>query len=174
MLILFSLLFGCLKFINDYIYVNNNLIYEEELIGLELEEINNTKNVLLNSLLYSPLNYYNNYINKVYVGNKLNISNIYLFDTTKCDNILKIINSYKYSDSILNIINNKNKKLILNEINISKVYLFNKYGNNLIIYSDNKNNIFYYYIKKSLLIKYYYLLIMYYFIKYFFCTNFWT
>ncbi len=170
MFILFSLLFGCIKLINDYIYINNNLIYEEKLIGLELEE----NNVILENVLYSPNNNINiNNINNInYVGNKLNISNMFLFDTKKCDNILKIVNSYKNSDNILNIINNKNNKLILNEINISKVYIFNR--NNLIIYSDNKNNISYYYIKKSLLIKYLFLLIMYYFIEYFFGTNFWT
>lgn len=169
MFILISLLVGCIKLINNYIYINNNLIYEEKLIGLQLEE----DNIILENVLYSPYNYnsINNNINNInYVGNKLNISNIYLFDTKMCDKILKIINSYKYSDRIKNIINNSNKKLILNEINISNVYLlnFNKSKNNFTIYSDNKYNIFYYYTKSknTLLIKYYLLLTMYYFVGY--------
>ncbi len=130
---MFLVLLLCIKFINDY--MNFNTIFEEELIGLELEEINENKYNKLNTLLYSPITN-NKYNNSEYIGRKTNLYKIHLNNT---NNILKIVNSYKYSENILKTINNLNNKFILNEIKINNVHLL--FFNDKYIYSDNINDI---------------------------------
>jgi hypothetical protein len=139
---------------------------EEELIGLEIEHIDNNKINKIDDILYSPLKN-NKYNNTKYIGNKNNISNIYLFDKNNLssfNNAIKIISSYKYSKDILKIVNNYDKKLLLNEISIKNAYIINI--NNNYIYDNNMYNIILYYAYNcSCIVN---------FIKYFFGTNFWA
>ena len=146
----------CIKFINDY--MNFNTIFEEELIGLEVEEINNKYNKL-DALLYSPLTN-NKYNNSEYIGRKTNLNKIHLLYSENTNNILKILNSYKYSENILKTIDNLNNKFILNEIKINNVYLL--YFNNKFIYSENKNDIAFNYIYNNKLYLVFYLLLIFY------------
>lgn len=154
LIILSYALLECAFFIKNYI--NKNLVIEEELIGLEIEYVDNNKINKIDDILYSPLRN-NKYNNTKYIGNNYNISNMYLFDKhnlNSFNNAIKIIKSYKYSENILKIIDNYDK-LILNEISIKNAYIINI--NNKYIY-DNKYN-------------YSYIINL---IKYFFSTNFWT
>jgi hypothetical protein len=145
-------------FLESLYYINYNLILEDELIGLEIEHIVDNKINKINDILYSP-HTDNKYYNIKYIGSNNNISNTYLFDKnnkSSFNNIIKIVNSYKYSENILNIINNLDKKLILNEISIKNAYIININNN---YYYDNYSCNFLCFINL---------------IKYFFCTHFWT
>jgi hypothetical protein len=158
MLIQLILIYSFLEYLYYYYINNNNLILEEELIGLEIEHIVDNKINKIDDILYSPITD-NKYYNMKYIGTNYNISNIYLFDKNNINsfnNVIKIVNSYKYSENILKIINNLDKKLILNEINIKNVYIININNN---YYYDNYSCKFLCFINM---------------IKYFLCTHFWT
>jgi hypothetical protein len=157
MLIQLILIYSFLEYLYYYYINNNNLILEEELIGLEIEHIVDNKINKIDDILYSPITD-NKYYNMKYIGTNYNISNIYLFDKNNINsfnNVIKIVNSYKYSENILKIINNLDKKLILNEISIKNAYIINI--NNYNYYNDN--------------CKFLCFINM---IKYFLCTHFWT
>jgi hypothetical protein len=165
------LLLGYYKLIKDYLYYNNELIYENKLIGLEVEKIKNDKYETIDYILYSSESDIK-YNNMEYIGNITNLSNIYLFDKDDSyyfNKIINIIKSYKYSDGIINTINKLNDKIMLNEIYINNVYIYK--GK----YSNNKNDILLYFLKNN--IKLVILLSMIYFtiylIEYFFGTHFW-
>jgi hypothetical protein len=150
----FLLIYPFVKFL----YNINNVILEEELIGLEIEHIVDNKINKIDDILYSPITD-NKYYNMKYIGTSYNISNTYLFDKNNINsfnNVIKVVNSYKYFENILKVINNLDKKLILNEINIKNVYIININNNN---YYDNYSCKFLCFINM---------------IKYFLCTHFWT
>ena len=156
MIFLFYSIFGISKFIIDYLYIKNaNNIFEEKLIGYEMEEIINFKYNNLGSILYSPLSN-NKYNNLKYIGKNINIINIYINNHI----------SFKYLDDLLKIINNKTN-IILNEIDINNIYIHNNiYSNNIndiALYYANINSIIY--LRSSIILN---------LIEYFFSTYFWT
>jgi hypothetical protein len=163
-IILSYALLECAFFIKNYI--TKDILIEEELVGLEIEYVDNNKINKIDDIIYSPLKS-SKYNNTKYIGNKYNISNMYLFDKNNLNsfnNAIKIINSYKYSENILKIINSYDKKLILNEISIKNAYIINI--NNKYIYDNNIYNIILYYAYNcSCIVN---------LIKYFLSTNFWT
>jgi hypothetical protein len=157
MLFLFYSLFGISKFIMDYLYIKNSNIYEEKLIGYEVEEIIDNEYNNLGSILYSPITN-NKYINLKYIGIEQNYNNMYIN--------LKPDKSFKYLNELLQIINTKTN-LILNKIDINNVYIND---NN---YSNNKHNIAFHYANVNS-IKYLRIIIIFNLIKYFLSTYFWT
>ena len=167
------LLLGCFKFIKDYLYYqnyfenNNEIIYENKLVGLEVEKLKDYKYEILDSILYSPdtdIKY-----NAEYIGKITNLSHIYLFnkdDSIYLNKIKTIIKKYKYSENILNTINSLNDKIMLNEICLNNVYIYK--GK----YSDNINDIALYFSKNN--IRLMSVLSFAYFIEYFFGAHLWT
>lgn len=168
------LLLGCFKLIKDYLYIKNNneIIYENKLIGLEVEKLKNNEYYKIDTLLYSPDTDIQ-YNNIEYIGNNTNLIKIYLFykdDDFFYNRIINIVKSYKYSQSILNTINNLDEKIMLNEISINKVFIYDgKYSNNI-------NDIALYYSKNNirLVILLGFIYFTKYFIEYFSPTYFWT
>jgi hypothetical protein len=146
-------LLGCIKLIKDYLYYqnyfenNDELIYENKLVGLEIEKIENDKYKTLDSILYSPdtdIKY-----NAEYIGKITNLTRIYLFnkdDTIYFNKIENIVKSYKYSESIINTLNNLNDKILLNEICLNNVFIYR--GK----YSENINDIALYFSKNNIIL----------------------
>jgi hypothetical protein len=170
---LWFLLLGCFKLIKDYLYYqnyfdnNDELIYENKLVGLEIEKYKDNKYETIDYILYSSDT--NIKYNAEYIGKITNLSHIYLFnkdDEFYFNKIEKIIKNYKYSENILNTIDSLNEKIILNEIFLNNVYIYK--GK----YSDNINDIALYFSKNN--IRLISVLSFAYFIEYFFSAHLWT
>ncbi len=162
MLILFYYsLFGISKYLLDITYIKwSKFETEKDIIGFEIEDEYNN---VCNSILYSSSSN-NKYNNLRYIGNKIYFNTIYLYNDINND----IINSFKYYDELIKIIN-PNIKIILNKINIDNVYINKK----LNIYGHNINSIAFNYAKINS-IKYLGTSIIFNLIEYFLCTYFWT
>ncbi len=170
---IFLLLLGCVKFIKDYLYYinyfknNDEIVYENKLVGLEVEKLKNNEYDKIDTLLYSPDTDIK-YNNMEYVGSITNLSHMYLFnkdDDFFYNKIINIVKSYKYSDSILKTINDLNDKMMLNEICINNIFIYKgKYSNNI-------NDIALYYSKNNIRLIIVITIIN--FIEYFFGTYFW-
>ena len=113
--------------------------YEDNIIGLEVEKLENNKSNKKAIILYSPST--NNIYNMEYIGKDTNLIKTHLFNKNN-NKIIDIVKSYKYSENILETINNLDDKILLNEISIDNVYIFmNKYSNNItdfILYYSKK------------------------------------
>lgn len=133
------LIYGLIKFIYDF--SNPILLYEEEIIGLEIQ--NTQDYIFIGSFIYNP-NKIELYYNYRYI-NFDDYKYIKIINIVDPDEKYKILNKYyknKFIDSLI-----KSKMDIIHQIELKNVYLIkvNKNKRSYRYYSHNKNYISFYY-----------------------------